>query len=1018
MERYLYSVQEQKFLENSNIPFAIYQFINKRVVTIALSQGFIDMFKFTGMTREEVQNLMDNNMYKYTHPDDLATIQSSALQFATEGGTYDVIYRSKVDEEYRVIHSVGMHIYKENGAKLAFIWYADLGPYNNTQVKNESILNYINNKIDEKKQDSIFVHDYLTGLPSMTYFFNLAEAGCREIREKGQTPVILYLDFIGMKVYNQKFGLQEGDLYLKSFSEEIIDIFSHENCSRFSADHFCVFCDEETAREGIQKLIESNNVVDDNRKMPLRVGMYIYDDETIRISGACDRAKIACDSGKNNYATGLYLFDSKMMTNIEDRQYVVENIDKAIIEKWIKVYYQPIIRTASGQVCHEEALARWIDPVKGFFSPGAFIPALEEYNAIYKLDLFVLECVLEKIKKQREKNIYVVPVSINISRSDFYTCDIVEEVKKRVDEAGVSRDKIVIEITESAVANDIEYMIKEVNLFKELGFSVWMDDYGSGYSSPASLHKVPFDLLKIDMQFIRQMDESEKAKIILTEIVKMAMSIGMETVAEGVETKEQAEFLRDIGCTMLQGFYFCKPIPFEEILEKYEKGMQIGFENPDEAEYYTQLGNVNLYNLSISNKEGGNTEYFDTWPMIMVECNEDRINVVKSNMTFNDYVKENFPNTYDQKEFNTKEYIDKNGRLTLDAVIQCAKDGRRVIIDDVTKEGKQLQLLVWRVAVNPVTNVAAVMITILSATDVRNNKSGEIEELKKSVSALLTNMPAMTFSKDVNTRKYLACNQAFADYAHKDSPEGVVGLTDFEIFDEATAYHFIEDDKKALAMDKPYIFYEDVPDAQGNPRQFQTTKLKFTDDTGRECLLGLCQDVTDAMRIKREYVEKLAVVQNMAEIDSLTGIKNKNAYKERENLMNRRIIEGRQPEFAIIVLDVNNLKEINDTLGHEAGDRCICDACNIICQTFKRSPVYRIGGDEFVVISQDEDYEHTEKLVDIIAKHNEEAVVNGGIVIACGMAKFENDVDVMSVFKRADKLMYDNKHYLKKKMIY
>ncbi len=172
------------------------------------------------------------------------------------------------------------------------------------------------------------------------------------------------------------------------------------------------------------------------------------------------------------------------------------------------------------------------------------------------------------------------------------------------------------------------------------------------------------------------------------------------------------------------------------------------------------------------------------------------------------------------------------------------------------------------------------------------------------------------------------------------------------------------------------------------------------------------------MRIKREYVEKLAVVQNMAEIDSLTGIKNKNAYKERENLMNRRIIEGRQPEFAIIVLDVNNLKEINDTLGHEAGDRCICDACNIICQTFKRSPVYRIGGDEFVVISQDEDYEHTEKLVDIIAKHNEEAVVNGGIVIACGMAKFENDVDVMSVFKRADKLMYDNKHYLKKKMIY
>lgn len=289
----------------------------------------------------------------------------------------------------------------------------------------------------------------------------------------------------------------------------------------------------------------------------------------------------------------------------------------------------------------------------------------------------------------------------------------------------------------------------------------------------------------------------------------------------------------------------------------------------------------------------------------------------------------------------------------------------------------------------------------------------KIMDLKKSVSDLLTNMPAMTFSKDVNTRKYLACNQPFADYAHKETPEGVVGLTDFEIFDQKTALHFIEDDKKALSMDKPYIFYEDVPDAAGNPRQFQTTKLKFTDDTGRECLLGLCQDVTDAMRIKREYTEKLAQVQNMAEIDSLTGIKNKNAYKERETLMNMRIQEQRQPEFAIVVLDVNDLKKINDTQGHEAGDNCIRKACEIICQTFKRSPVYRVGGDEFVVISQDEDYARSEELVELIAKHNEETLLNGGLVIACGMAKHDKESSVAEVFEAADKKMYENKKYLK-----
>jgi diguanylate cyclase (GGDEF)-like protein len=171
--------------------------------------------------------------------------------------------------------------------------------------------------------------------------------------------------------------------------------------------------------------------------------------------------------------------------------------------------------------------------------------------------------------------------------------------------------------------------------------------------------------------------------------------------------------------------------------------------------------------------------------------------------------------------------------------------------------------------------------------------------------------------------------------------------------------------------------------------------------------------VTDAMRIKREYTEKLALVQNMAEVDALTGIKNKNAYKERENLMNGRIQEHRQPEFAIVVLDVNDLKRINDTEGHEAGDKCICDACEIICRTFKRSPVYRVGGDEFAVISQDEDYARSEELVGLITQHNEEALSNGGLIIACGMAKYDKETSVAEVFEAADRRMYENKKYLK-----
>jgi len=189
------------------------------------------------------------------------------------------------------------------------------------------------------------------------------------------------------------------------------------------------------------------------------------------------------------------------------------------------------------------------------------------------------------------------------------------------------------------------------------------------------------------------------------------------TVAESVETKEQAEFLRDIGCTMFQGFYFSKLMPFNEILEKNENGMKIGFENPSEAEYYTQIGNANLYNLSMIDTDEEHNNNFVTWPMVMVECIDDRVSVVKSNITFKKFVKEFFPQLSYKKEFDSQEFIEKTGGMSLKAVLQCAQTGKREIIDDMTDDGKMIQLFIWRVAVNPVTKVAAVIVAILSSTE-------------------------------------------------------------------------------------------------------------------------------------------------------------------------------------------------------------------------------------------------------------------------------------------------------------
>ena len=610
----------------------------------------------------------------------------------------------------------------------------------------------------------------------------------------------------------------------------------------------------------------------------------------------------------------------------------------------------------------------------------------------------------------------------------------------------------------------------------------------------------------------------------------------------------------------------------------------------------------------------------------------------------------------------------------------------------------------------PLYSIAYMLGTCMLHTFVANDDKEEykrgleeaekVKELTKTVTSLLNNMPGMTFTKDAQTGIYLACNQAFADYANKPSPEYVVGLTDEEIFDPVTAKHFTDDDHMALSMDKAYVFFEDVLDPLGNQKHFRTTKLKYIDASGKLCLLGMCEDITDMIRMKlenattkeayenarnssliytriaqtlargytdlyyvnldneefieyltsddsgllsearrgtdffeelkieaqqfvhaddrdsfiktmdrdnllnalsrnktfimtyriindnepmyvmmkvsrmdeednfiiigvtdvdeqtkhqkaaermeeehtayarlnaligdflcvyvvvpetgryreyssssgfaqfdlpkegfdfyketlencktavykedlerflslfskegilseierngifsmtyrlvmdqkpvyvqlraamvhekeglrlivgindidtqvrqeEEYTRRLEQAQTQASIDALTRVKNRHAYLDAEEKLDQRISDGEKPEFSIVILDVNDLKMINDTRGHQAGDQYLVDSAQIICKIFKHSPVFRIGGDEFAVISQGSDYENIDELLNQVYENNRQAAENGGIVIACGMARYNSEDSVAPVFELADQRMYENKMSLK-----
>ncbi len=259
---------------------------------------------------------------------------------------------------------------------------------------------------------------------------------------------------------------------------------------------------------------------------------------------------------------------------IDTKEYVISHIDEAIETGWIKVFYQPVIRAITKQLCSVESLARWIDPEIGFLSPDKFIGVLEENRLIHKLDCFIVEQVCRDISERMEKDLPVVPVSVNFSRLDFQMRDMLEVVETNVRKCNIPRDFLHVEITESMIASDEELMSKIITDFRDAGYEIWMDDFGSGYSSLNLLKDYQFDLLKMDMRFLSSF--SDKARSIVRSAITLAKNINVRTLAEGVETEEQFNFLWETGCGRIQGYFFGKPEPKDDMFAHIkEKGIEV-----------------------------------------------------------------------------------------------------------------------------------------------------------------------------------------------------------------------------------------------------------------------------------------------------------------------------------------------------------------------------------------------------------------------------------------------------------
>lgn len=523
-----------------------------------------------------------------------------------------------VDEVIRMEHCADREMYaarKQGGNRIEIEDIEKISPENLDDIIN-------NTSMDDNNLDT------LTGLPNLALFRARAQKVMINMQNNNVDYGYIFFDIKNFRSYNEQYGFENGDLLLKQLATILQTTFRGCLITRVGEDHFILITEMDKVVDKIEGVHRTLHTLQQDVHLELKAGIYEPGKDDYNVSQACDRAKIVCDSIKNDFNSIYKYYDDDIMREMEKFQYIVDHIDEAIENDYIEIYYQPIIRTVSGELCGAEALARWNDPKYGFLQPGDFIDVLERNRQIHKLDMYVVRKVCKDYQMIRGEGYQPIPVSFNMSRLDFECTNVVKTIEDITNEFMVPHDMIHIEITESALIDNLDYMKQEVNRLRSKGYQVWMDDFGTGYSALNILQDYEFDLVKMDMVFLKNYNTNPKSKDILSTIVDMCKRMHIQTLAEGVETLDQLSFLRSIGCEKVQGFYFNRPQPLSEVMHLLELDKFV-IENRARRDYYDTIGRVNVlsqapmdYFEEVMERATRDSSqiFFSGFPLAIAEC--------------------------------------------------------------------------------------------------------------------------------------------------------------------------------------------------------------------------------------------------------------------------------------------------------------------------------------------------------------------------------------------------------------
>ena len=820
--------------------------------------------------------------------------------------------------------------------------------------------------------------DHLTGLYNKEFFYSYAEQFDQHHPDQRMDAIIL--DINSFRMINERYGKAFADDVLRRVGEQVRQFIHEEGglvCRR-EADTFQIYCPH---REDYKALLDRASMslaigMDTGSRIRLRMGVYSDADKTLDIERRFDRAKMAADTVRNSYTRNIGVYDDTLHRAELYSMQLIEDFPAALEQKQFKVYFQPKfdIRPEVPVLCGAEALVRWQHPELKMVSPGVFIPLFEENGLIEALDHYVWREAARQVRAWKDQLDFSVPVSVNVSRIDLNDPDIVYTLLGLLEEYRLNPDDLHLEVTESAYAEDSEQIIEMVKRLRSLGFLVEMDDFGTGYSSLNMLSTLPIDVLKLDMKFIQTAFGEERDTDMLGIIIEIARHISAPVVAEGVETEAQLSALRELGCDIVQGYYFSPPVPAEKFEHFLTEGKAVQQQEERRAKARREK------------KRSDGAPWFLRW------SERFSISMRKSRTVFVALAVLIAAALFFADTLVNRGYFRMEGASERYILAQLSATDLEIGSDELTADVRSFVA----------TGDIAYLNAYFQEAEVTRRRDTAVENLRAYYgeaegSALESLSAALSLSNELMVQEYRAMNLILSAGSYDEAAVPAV-LKDYPLSPEEQALPPAE--KQALALElvygETYMDYktsisentalctrELIKDAEGTRTQ-STGRMSalLTAQTALTVvmlivvlaivafisiwilkpLLYMVAQMRDKDTIKPLGAEELRYVAatyntifeenrrtherltygNMH--DSLTGLYNRSAYDFMKHDLN-------MSHNALLLVDVDRFKSVNDTYGHDVGDLVLKRVSEVLTYSFRSTDlVFRLGGDEFVVI--------------------------------------------------------------------